>query len=229
MTDGWVLITGAAKHLGAAIAIELAHEGHDLVIQTRHSEQEAEQLASTCRALGVRAEVFLADLEESNDFIRRYGCRKTKGIVHNVGNYLLGPPSRIQDDLQKLLQVNLLAPIAITQALLPMIQRVSGTIVTIGVAGLGGPWVGAAAYGLTKEGLLSYTRSLAKELAPDGVTVNMVSPGYLENSMHVPSIPPMGRLGTHAEVAALVAHLFSDRGRYITGQNIEVAGGWCQN
>ncbi|MBS0623199.1 MAG: SDR family oxidoreductase [Verrucomicrobia bacterium] len=222
----WILITGAAKNLGSAIAYELAKQGHHLVIHAKQSQQEAETIAQQCRELGVRALTFFGDVEDK-DFIRRYLdlSLDTKGLVNNIGNYSVGPPSAIEQDLKQLMGANLLAPLALTQALLPQIKSCRGCVVNIGAAGLSHPWTHASAYGLTKAALLFYTRSLAKEVANEGVRVNMVSPGYLEHTIDMPTQPPMGRLGTSQEVASMVAYLFSEKGAYVTGQNLEIAGG----
>src|SRR4029077_6351789 len=129
-----------------------------------------------------------------------------------------------------LFQTNVHAPLQICQALLPSITELSGSIVNIGRAGI---HIGRAdsetgVYMATKAALWSLTRSLARECAPMQVTVNMVSPGQLNNSGSLQkdvSTLPMKRAGLPEEVARVIAFLFEPDNHYITGQNIEVAGG----
>ena len=223
-----ILVTGAAKNLGAAIARQLAAAGHDVVIHFRSSEKEAKQLADE-----IKAEIVYGDfstLESLNAFIADYKMRfpQTKGIVNNVGNYLIAPSIKTdQGQWLDLFQTNFFAPVFITQALLPELRTQKGTVVNIGVSGLNAnrAITKAVAYAATKTALHFYTHSLAKELAPD-IRVNMVSPGYLENAIDAlePEDLPFKRLGTPQELAALVAYLFDPKSSYITGQNIEVAG-----
>jgi NAD(P)-dependent dehydrogenase (short-subunit alcohol dehydrogenase family) len=134
------------------------------------------------------------------------------------------------DDLQFLFQTNLYAPFALTKAFLPSITKAKGNIINIGIAGLNAPRASKtqASYDAIKMALLSLTKSLALDLATTGVRVNMVSPGYLTNSVVLPSDPlslPMHRTGALDEVARAITFLIDPASSYITGQNIEVSGG----
>lgn len=213
--------------LGASICLELARQGHSVIIHYRNHSKEAEEIKQHCLALGVEAATIYGDFTSLDDFIRRYKEQfpETVGLVNNVGGYRLGAPSSIGSDFSTLLQSNLTAPICLTNALLPALAVAGGSIVMLGVSGLHAPWLKAASYGITKSALWFYTRSLAKEVASLGVTVNMVSPGQLEISVDAPSPEQRvsGRLGTAEEVARLVAQLFAPESRMITGQNIEIA------
>lgn len=211
----WVLVTGAALRLGAAIAKKLADQGHAVVIHYNTHEKQARELSAHC--LG--SEIIQGDFANSlEDFIGRYKERfpNTKGLINNVGNYALGAPSSLSN-IDTLLQTNLTAPMSITHALLPFIKKAKGHIINIGSANLSNPWTYATPYGISKAALLFYTLSLAKELLGD-VRVNMVSPGYLDISEDLPStVQPVKVL----EAAHLIATLFEQN--CITGQNVEVS------
>lgn len=229
----WTLVTGGALRLGAALCRRLARAGKNLVIHYHTSEQEALALAKECTALGVDAQTLRGDfssLQETEAFLTHYLARfpDTECLVHNVGPfYLDSPASASPQKLGELFQINTLVPLLVTQRLLPSLKSHQGHIVYIGMAGAGetGAHTHAFSYDLTKHALAQLTQSLAKELAPDAICVNMVSPGYLEGSIDLPKQTPIpfGRTGHFSEVAEAVAFLLSSR--YITGQNLEVAGG----
>lgn len=231
----WTLVTGAAKKLGKEIALELAKSGRNIVVHYRNSQKEAEELVKKLRGLEVHAETICGDFSTSastEQFISAYLKRfsETETLVCNVGNYILGSTLETSiTDWQDILQTNLLTPLALIQALAPSLKRHKGQIINIGMVGCKEVRASthASAYNTSKTALWMATSSLAKELAPDGVRVNMVSPGYLEESIDLPEKPsalPMGRLATFQEVAHAVAFLLDPRSSYITGQNLEVAG-----
>ncbi len=231
----WTLVTGAAKKLGKEIALELAKSGRNIVVHYRNSQKEAEELVKKLRGFEVHAETICGDFSTpagTEQFISAYLKRfpETETLVCNVGNYILGSTLETPvTDWQDILQTNLLTPLALIQALAPSLKRHKGQIINIGMVGCKEVRANthAAAYNTSKTALWMATCSLAKELAPDGVRVNMVSPGYLEESIDLPEKPsalPMGRLATFQEVAHAVAFLLDPRSSYITGQNLEVAG-----
>lgn len=231
----WTLVTGGAKGLGKAICMRLASCGHHVVVHYRHSEQEAQQIAQACERLGVRSGICQGDFSTPGsvkDFIDRYQVMfgETLAVVNNVGMFLQASASITPTDRwMELFQVNLHAPVAVMQGLLPSLRRNRGAIVNIGMAGVEHSYadVYCSAYTASKAALWQVTRSFAKELASAHVRVNMVSPGYLENSVVKPASLqslPMGREATREEVAETVAFLLKDTTQYITGQNIEVAG-----
>lgn len=233
---GWTLVTGGARRLGASICHELAQAGHQLAIHYRQSHDEAEALAVTLRAFGVKAKTIRGDFstqESIHDFLKRYQQQfdKTLFVVNNVGNYLMEPSSETSPaQWHALFETNFFAPVMLTNALLPSLKKEKGAVVNIGVAGIGKLKVdiNAAAYTMSKINLLAYTKSLAKEVAKDKVRVNMVSPGYIDNAVDLPedlSVLPMGRAAKPDEVARVVRFLLEPASAYITGQNIEVAGG----
>jgi NAD(P)-dependent dehydrogenase (short-subunit alcohol dehydrogenase family) len=232
----WTLVTGAAKGLGAEICLTLADQGFPILVHYNTSYEEANALVTACRKKGVRAESIQGDLTSSKttqDFIKEVLVKfpHINVLINNVGNYLI--QTALNTSIEKwseLFETNLHAPFALCQALSPTLKSHKGSIINIGTAGLTAirSDTRAPAYNITKMGLLLLTKSLAKELAPFDVRVNMVSPGRLANSIDLPvdlSSIPMKRLGTLTEVSQVVAFLLEKGNDYITGQNIEVAGG----
>ncbi len=229
-----ILVTGGAQGFGAEICLQLAEQGHDVVVHFRKSDPS--NILSRCQKYGVIVDAIQGDFSTVDlleDFIRRYLARfpKTKGLVNNVGNYLIAPPSQTESkEWLSLFQTNLFTPVFLVRALLPALKEEKGRVVNIGTCGLTTPraLLHATAYAATKSALHFYTRSLAKELAPDHINVNMVSPGYLETSVDLEEAAelPMGRPATLKEAARAVLFFFDSQSSYITGQNLEVAGGF---
>ncbi len=224
-----ILVTGAARGLGAEICHTLALQGHDLIIHYRKRREEAKKVKERCVAAKAEISLIEGDFSKQRSlekFIRRCQERfpQLKGIVHNVGEYLVAPSFQTTpDQWLSLFQVNFFAPVFITQALLPQLRAQKGSVVNIGVTGLssGRGFCQVTAYAATKAALCFYTRSLAKELAKDEIKVNMVSPGAMENT--IDKTEPNTSL---KQVANVVALLFDPNFSQITGQNIEVASGF---
>lgn len=229
-----ILVTGGAKGLGAEIAVQLAANGHDVLIHFRNSKKEAEEVVKRCEAFGVSARALQGDFathEMLKKLIEELSVySQVKGIVNNVGNYLIAPLKETENsDWSALFQTNFFAPVFLTKTLLPSICEQKGGIVNIGVVGLNSAraFLQAAAFTATKSALWSYTRSLAKEMAPHLIPVNMVSPSYLENAVDLPNLDtlPMKRSVSLRDAAKLVSLLFEEESRSITGQNIEITAG----
>ncbi|MBA2726940.1 MAG: SDR family oxidoreductase [Parachlamydiaceae bacterium] len=234
-TNEWTLITGGAKGLGAELCLYLASRGHNILIHYNKSHTEALRIASECKDLRVNAEIIQGDfssIDKIHEFTSRLKLHHSPiaNLVNNVGNYIV--ESILETTIEQwsdLFHTNLHAPIALINALLPSIKNSKGAIVNLGVVGINHipADLYATAYTASKLSLLLATKSYAKALVKDGVRVNMVSPGMLENSIDRPSnnsILPMGRPGTLREVARLVSFLLDKENSYITGQNIEIAG-----
>lgn len=233
----WSLVTGGAKRLGKEIAAHLAKRKNNIVIHYRRSEKEAQDLAKHLMSLyGIHAETIQGDFtnrEMTEDFINRYLNRfeETQNLINNVGNYLIRScQETCNTEWEDLFNINFLAPLFICNGLLPSLKKNKGSIINLGVSGLQTFKAESktSAYTLSKIALLAYTKSLAKDLAKDQVRVNMVSPGYLENAVDLPpdiKRIPMQRAAKMEEVCDVIDFLLSEQSRYITGQNIEVAGG----
>jgi len=228
----WVLVTGGAQRLGREICKVLAHRGYDVAIHYKSSGEAASCVASECRAMGVNVELLQGDFSSpasTKEFVERVKQHPLKHLINNVGNYWL--ESALETSLERwrdLFQTNFFAPLELVKMLVPSLKEQRGSIVNIGVAGIdtlrGHSY--SAAYVASKASLLMLTKALAVELAPNEVRVNMVSPGQLDISVdYLQQRLPMGRPGSCREVADVVAFLVDDANGYITGQNIEVAGG----
>lgn len=213
-----VLVTGAAKGLGTTIAKRLSEEGYDLLLQYR-TEPGAYP--------GTWIQGDFSTPESTKEFVERIPKKhEIVGVVNNVGHYITSSALQTSaEEFSTLFQANFFAPLEIVRAL----QESLEVVVNIGTAGVTHFKAEhfSAAYFLSKQSLYSLTLCLARELAPRGIRVNMVSPGIMVNSVEGKERPiPMGRLIELEEVAEQVAHLFTDACRSITGQNIEVSGGF---
>lgn len=232
-----ILITGAARGLGAFLTERLAANGYAVAIHYRSSQKEAEELKKRIQSSGGNAEIFQGDLskeQEANcvmaEVSKTFG--RLNALIHNAGNY----PDRTLAEISEAewndgLDSTINAAFFISRAALPLLRKNSaGRIIYIGDAAgeRVGPREQALSYHIGKVGVMMLARTLAREEAPHGVTVNVVSPGMLENSEKL--IPakkiPAGRYGTFEDVWHPIHWLLSLEANYITGANIPVSGGW---
>ena len=235
------LVTGASRGIGRAVALKLAEEGADLALVARSAEA-LEELAQVVRKTGRRAVAIPADLaraEEAQGAVART-VEELGGLallVNNAGiarDMLLLRMSRAQWD--EVLSVDLTSVFLVTQAALkPMLKSRYGRIVSItSVVGLTGN-AGQANYAAAKAGIVGFTKSVAREVASRGITLNAVAPGFIETEMtagladaaksKLLEACPMGRGGRPEEVAEAVAFLLADSSGYITGEVLRVDGG----
>lgn len=230
----WTLVTGGSKRLGAGICLSLAAHGHSILVHYRNTRAEAEAVAAKCRSEGVDAEIIQGDfssLPSTQLFVQE--CLKKypeiKVLVNNVGNYSVKSASdTTPNEWNDIFQTNLHAPFALCHAFLPSLKKCKGSIINIGVTSINQIHADTkrTAYMATKMSLLMLTKSLAKELAPDNIRVNMVSPGYIENAVDLADAKlPMGRPASIKEVVRVVLFLLDEKNGYVTGQNIEIGGG----
>lgn len=232
-----VLITGASKGIGKAIAIALASSGFDVVCNARQSVTD---VLDEIENAGGHGSSLIGDVTNREDIrnlisddIARQGAYY--GIVCNAGiNKDSAFPALRDSDWDDVLSTSLNGFFNVVQpCVMPMIRRRDGgRIVTIAsVAGLIGNR-GQANYSAAKAGVIGATKSLAMELAKRNITVNCVAPGFIETNMTsgvsddlIRQLVPMRRLGRAEEVASLVEYLFSPAASYITRQAISMNGG----
>lgn len=240
MKDLTVLVTGASRGIGRAIALRLAKDGFDIVVHCRSRVEEAEQLCTEIRALGVQARTLGFDIAD------RASCAKLLlqdvesngayyGVVCNAGIAKDNAfPAMTGDEWDSVIHTNLDGFYNVLQPLvMPMIRRRKpGRIVTLAsVSGIAGNR-GQTNYSAAKAGIMAASKSLALELAKRDITVNCVAPGLIETDMVSQELAdeaikmiPLRRMGQADEVASLVSFLISDQAGYITRQVISVNGG----
>lgn len=234
------LVTGAARGIGAAIALKLAEDGADVAITYEKSADKAQALAADIRALGRKSVAIQADaasVDAANNAVE-LTVAELGGLdilVNNAGVLFAG--SFVDQPLEQIdlqLNVNVRGVFLITQAALRHIPNGGRIISTGSNAGLAVPFPGIAVYAATKSALESFTRGLARELGDREITVNLVRPGPIDTDMNpadgalAPAILPslsIARYGKTREVAEAVAFLAGPGAGYITGSGILVDGG----
>jgi len=236
MKRGGALVTGSAQGIGRGIALALAREGYDLAVHYLHSAAEAEATRAEADALGVRALALQADLtdpEAARTLVAEAHDRLggLSVLVNNVGNYVYKPLDELAaEEWDDVLSTNLDATFATCHAAVPLMRAAGGgRIVNIGYAGaqslIARP--NLTAYTIAKTGVILLTKAIARAEAGNGITANVVAPGVIETSRTKPLREiPAGREGRIEEVAAAVVYFVSPEAEYVTGQVLEVAGGW---
>ena len=234
------VVTGASRGIGKAIAISLAKEGAEVIVNYSSSLENANKVVSEINSFGGKAYPLQADISNENsvnDFIKTVLDKNTKidVLVNNAGITKDGLLMRMKtDDWQKVLDLNLSGVFYCTRAVSrQMLKQRKGRIINItSVVGLiGNP--GQANYSAAKAGVVGLTQTAAKEFASRGITVNAVAPGFIStdmtkdlNSEGILSAIPLGRFGEPDDVAGAVRFLAADpSAAYITGQTIQVDGG----
>jgi 3-oxoacyl-[acyl-carrier protein] reductase len=225
------LVTGAARGIGRAITLALAQDGFDVAIHYQQSQSDAEETATLVRASGQQALVLQADLTDATQATQLVleAAVRLNGLgvlVNNVGNYIKKPLLDLEiAEWHEMLDSNLNASYYTMRAAVPLMREAGGRIINLGFAGSDNLVARPAIvpYQIAKTGLIILTKAIAKSEAPQ-ITANIVAPGVIETSVSKPSDIPAGRYGQVGEIAAAV--LYFVHNPYITGQTLEVAGGW---
>ena len=235
------LVTGSGRNIGRSIALALAKEGANVVVNARTNRKEAESVAEEVRALGAKAIPVLADVGDREQLeamldqaLAEFG--RIDIVVNNAATRPHKPFAEMSyEDWRGVLATDLDSAFLSTKAALPgMVERKWGRVINLsGLQAFQGRH-GGAHISAAKVGLIGFTRALATELAPDGILVNCIVPGLIDTtrdgeartrpSSRLSEIP-VGRMGEPQDIASLCSFLCSDAAGFITGQTIHVNGG----
>jgi len=230
------LVTGSSKGIGRGIVLALAKAGFNVAIHYLHSSTEAAAVQLEAEQHGVDALTLRADVTdvtEAQELIdsaaKHFG--RLDVLVNNVGKYVRKPLHDLQpSEWHEMLDSNLNATYYTCRAVIPIMRAQGfGRIVNIGYAGSGNLLArpGIVAYAIAKTGVELLTKAIARTEIHHGITANLVAPGVIENSISQPVTEiPAGRLGRIDEVSSAVLYFLLPGSEYITGQTIEVSGGW---
>ncbi len=242
LKDKTVLVSGASRGIGRAVAIELAGEGADISFNFRSSETEAKELEKELQDMGVKAKGFQVDIRDY-DSVKSW-VDDTAGsfggidiIVNNAGITKDGALALMSPaNWKEVINTNLDGTFNLTRAaILIFMKQKSGNVINItSVTGMMG-MARQTNYAASKAGIIGFSKSLAKEVAAYNIRVNAIAPGFVETDIlknlkedymeQMLKTIPLGRLGKPAEVAKAVKFLASDDSKYITGQTIVIDGG----
>ena len=238
------LITGAARGIGATIALALAAEGTDIAVVDYGEKSAAEETLAKIAERGVRVAYYRCDVSDfaaakatADAVVKDFG--KIDILVNTAGVTADKLLVRMEEeDWDRVININLKGCFNMIKHVTPyMMRKRYGRIVSISsVVGLMGN-AGQANYSASKAGIIGLTKTVAKEFAPRGVTANAVAPGFIKTAMTealseeqkqaMYKLIPLGKLGETEDIAEAVLFLVSDRARYITGEVLRVDGGMC--
>lgn len=237
------LVTGAGRNIGRACVLELASMGYNVVINGSADRKACESVAREASAKGVEAMVAMGDVGSGEECRRlaREAIARFGAIDVLVNNAALRPAKPFLEmseaDWRRVISVDLDAAVWLSQACLPgMVKKGWGRIVNFtGMNAIHG-YAGRAPVSVAKHGAWGLTKALAKEFGPKGITVNAISPGPIAADVETDDASnhhrretmakvPLGRMGTPAEIGAVLGLLVSDGGAYVNGQMLQVNGG----
>jgi 3-oxoacyl-[acyl-carrier protein] reductase len=233
-----VLVTGASRGIGRAACLGFARAGADVVVHYRSAAADAESLTAEIRALGRRAETVQADVTRGDEVRRMLAARERLDVLfNNAGVYPPGTlESLTEEEWDEVFAVNARGPFLVTQAALPLLAAADeARVINIGtvMAYRGAP--GNLHYVAAKASLIGLTRVLARELAPHGITVNMIVPSMVETETAERDYPSISeaivadqairRYEQPEDLVGLLVFLASRESAFVTGQTILIEGG----
>jgi 3-oxoacyl-[acyl-carrier protein] reductase len=237
-----VVVTGASRGLGRHLAVAFAREGAFVALGHRSRREEAEETLRICRDAGGDGDLLAFDVRDREAARRTLGeldrsCEGIDVLVNNAGVhrdalFAVGSP----DDWDEVLSVNVTGVYNCTHAVArPMMARRRGTILNVASVSALRATDGRAAYATSKSAVIGFTRSIARELAPSGIRVNAIVPGYVDTGMaarldwnkrkSAVEKVPVGRFATPDEICSAALFLASDDARYVVGHALVVDGG----
>ncbi|MGH8931413.1 MAG: SDR family NAD(P)-dependent oxidoreductase [Egibacteraceae bacterium] len=236
------LVTGGSRGIGAAIATRLADEGADVALTYRSAAGKAHGVVDEIKRAGRRALAIAADSADPKAVVDavEQAAAELGGLdilVNNAGIFPYGPLEDVTlEEIDQTLAVHVRAVFVAIQAAVPH-MRSGGRIISIGSClAERVPTPGVTLYSMSKSALIGLTKGVARDLGERGITANLVQVGPIDTDMNPAdgpgadeqrSLTAIGRYGTGQDIAAMVAHLAGEGGRYITGASIAVDGGYA--
>lgn len=238
------VVTGGARDIGREVSLLLAERGASVCINYFDNNEDAEETLKLIQGKKGKAIIVQGDMTNETDIknlvdscVKEFGNRID--VLVNVAGGLVGRKSTLEMDAafwNFVITLNLTSVFLVTKAVLPYMGEGGSIVNFTSQAARDGGGPGASAYATSKGGVLTYTRSLAKELGPQKIRVNAVSPGMINTTFHntftkpevrknVAAATPLRREGEAPEVAQLVAFLASDASTFITGASVDINGG----
>ncbi len=242
MDNKVALITGGVRGIGRAVAVALSKRGWAVAATYRRNEEQAKSLGAELAAKDVQSLVLQADLSDpvaAEDLVKRTEAKfgRIDALINCIGSYHRHPVlEESTADWHSMFNDNLHPVFYLSRAVAPgMIARKWGRIVNFSIAKadqlVGQPFI--TAHYIAKVGVLILTRSLAKSLAPHGITVNSISPGFIESGgapqdefAQLTKNIPAGRIGLPEDAVSVVCYLLSDEAAYVNGTNVHLSGAW---
>jgi len=239
LKDQIALVTGGSRGIGRAVALLLAGAGAQVILHFHRNRKAAEAVA---REIGGSVQLLQGDMRSSTEIdgmIRSLGDIRLDMLINNAGLWGQTPlGSTPLETLDAMIDVNVKGMFWLTQAALPLLREGARIVNLSSIAGRVGRAGGRSVYGATKAAVDAFTRNWALELAPRKIRVNAVAPGYIETDMtagyfsdpqklqYAVDRQPFGRLGHADEVAEVVLFLCSPASNWITGESLNVSGGF---
>lgn len=239
-----VLITGSSRDIGRACAVAFGAEGHNIVVNYNSNQAAADEAVKAVEAAGGKAIAVKADVTQKPGVDALVAATRAAFgdeihvLVNNAGGLVARKKLGEMDEgfFNQVMQLNMTSAFLMTQAVVPHMPAGSSIVNLTSLAGRDGGGGGASAYSASKGALMTFTRSMAKELGPDGIRVNALAPGMIDTTFHDTFTPdaarrnveasvPVRRQGTSEDCANLVVYLASDKAAYITGANVDINGG----